>query len=182
MKIYTKRGDDGTTSLFGGRRVSKNELRIEVYGTVDELNSWTGFLRDHEEASSYRDLLKSLQDHLFAAGSVFATDPEKSDTLAISFDANAATDLLETEIDKMETSLPELKNFVLPGGLKANSVAHICRCVCRRAERLAVALSQNEKVDADLLGFLNRLSDFYFVLARKLSADSGAEEVTWKGQ
>jgi cob(I)alamin adenosyltransferase len=177
FKIYTKTGDQGETALFGGRRLLKSDLRIEAYGTVDELNSHLGLLRDYATAHDARDLLKSIQDRLFTLGSNLASDPEKS--LPVPDIREEDITILEQEIDRMNEGLPELKNFILPGGHPAVSFCHIARCVCRRAERLVVQLAQQEQVAPILIQYLNRLSDYLFVLARHLAQENGAEEVIW---
>lgn len=178
FKIYTKTGDQGQTSLFGGRRVSKAELRIDAYGTVDELNSCIGLLRDHLAAPDLRELLKSIQDRLFTLGANLASDPEKSlpkpDLLASDIDS------LEREMDRMDQGLPELRNFILPGGHPTVSFCHLARCVCRRAERIVVALSLAEPVDPIVIQYLNRLSDYLFILSRYIASQLGVEEITWK--
>jgi cob(I)alamin adenosyltransferase len=177
MKIYTKTGDAGTTGLFGGKRLPKNHLRIEAYGTVDELNSYVGLVRDVATNDEIRDLLKSVQDRLFTIGSNLASDPDKN---VITPDLNVADiEALEQAIDQMNEELPALRNFILPGGHTTVSFCHIARCVCRRAERLTVALHENEPVEALILKYLNRLSDYLFVLARKLGKDLGSEEISW---
>ncbi len=177
-KIYTKTGDQGETSLFGGKRLPKNHWRIEAYGTVDELNSFLGLLRDTIEPDGVKELLGVVQNQLFNIGSNLAMDPDKS------FDLPQVEDLhitqLEKAIDQMNSELPELKNFILPGGHPVVSYCHIARCVCRRAERRLVAVSLEEKVDPIMIKYLNRLSDYLFVLARKLGKDVGAAEVIWK--
>jgi cob(I)alamin adenosyltransferase len=185
MKVYTKTGDTGTTALFGGTRVSKHHIRIESYGTVDELNSHIGLVRDQEINSLYKEVLIEIQDRLFTVGAILATPPEKEtlkngekrlQNLGI-----IASDIefLEQEIDKMEESLPPMTHFVLPGGHTTVSYCHIARCVCRRAERLAVHLNDIEPTDELVIKYLNRLSDYLFVLARKLSFDLKADEVQW---
>lgn len=177
MKIYTKTGDSGTTGLFGGKRLPKNHLRIETYGTVDELNSYIGLVRDVTTDNETRDLLKSIQDRLFTIGSNLASDPDKN---VITPDLHVEDiEVLEKAMDKMNEALPALKNFILPGGHTTVSFCHVARCVCRRAERLVVALNENEPVEPLILKYLNRLSDYLFVLARKLGQDLGAEEVNW---
>lgn len=177
-KIYTKTGDLGETSLFGGKRLPKNHLRIEAYGTVDELNSWIGLVRDSIEQNEIRALLKEIQDRLFTLGSNLASDPDKD---MITPDIQE-TDIekLEQAIDKMNETLPPLKNFILPGGHTTVSFCHITRCVCRRTERNVVALAQNEAVEGIIIRYLNRLSDYLFVLGRKLAQDLSVEEVAWK--
>ena len=185
MKIYTKTGDGGTTALFGGTRVPKDHIRIDSYGTVDELNSYIGLIRDQEMAVHYKEILIEIQDRLFTVGAILATPPEKEvlkngqsrlKNLGI-----LETDilLLENEIDSMETALPPMTHFVLPGGHTTVSYCHIARCVCRRAERLAVHLDHQEPVEQLTIQYLNRLSDYLFVLARKLTFDLNAEEVKW---
>jgi cob(I)alamin adenosyltransferase len=176
FKIYTRTGDKGTTSLFGGARVSKAHIRIESYGTIDELNSYLGLVRDVAD-ESYRDLLKSIQDRLFVIGSNLASDPAKD--LPVPDILESDVEFLEKEIDRMNEGLPELKHFILPGGHSSVSFCHIARTVCRRAERLVVLLSEREKVDPILIRYLNRLSDFLFVFARQLGQDAGIEEVKW---
>ncbi|MEK6450735.1 MULTISPECIES: cob(I)yrinic acid a,c-diamide adenosyltransferase [Myroides] len=185
MKVYTKTGDKGTTALFGGTRVPKHHIRIESYGTVDELNSYIGLIRDQEMNQLYKNVLIEIQDRLFTVGAVLATDPEKAilkngkERLNIPKISEADMALLENEIDRMEESLPPMTHFVLPGGHTTVSFCHIARCVCRRAERLSVQLNEIEPVDESVLMYLNRLSDYLFVLARKLTFDLGAEEVKW---
>jgi cob(I)alamin adenosyltransferase len=185
MKVYTKTGDTGTTSLFGGTRVPKDHIRIESYGTVDELNSYIGLVRDQEMNTHYKEILVEIQDRLFTIGAILATPPEKEvkkngelrlKKLGI---LESDIELLENEIDAMEAELPPMTHFVLPGGHTTVSYCHLSRCVCRRAERLAVHLSHNEPVAEIAIKYLNRLSDYLFVLARKLSQDLQAEEVQW---
>jgi cob(I)alamin adenosyltransferase len=185
MKVYTKTGDTGTTALFGGTRVPKDHARIESYGTVDELNSYIGLIRDQEINQHFKDILVEIQDRLFTVGAILATPPEKEvlkngqkrlQNLGI---IESDIELLEKEIDSMEDSLPQMTHFVLPGGHTTVSYCHIARCVCRRAERLAVHLSHNEPVANIAIKYLNRLSDYLFVLARKLSKELNADEVKW---
>ncbi|MBK8704864.1 MAG: cob(I)yrinic acid a,c-diamide adenosyltransferase [Saprospiraceae bacterium] len=178
MRIYTKTGDKGDTSLFGGKRLPKSHLRIETYGTVDELNSFIGVLRDSTESKPIRSMLKEIQDRLFTLGANLASDPEKP--LATPDILDSDIEALENAIDEMTEQLPPLKNFILPGGHTTVSFCHVARCVCRRAERLAVALMQEEPVDEQIIRYLNRLSDYLFVLARQLSKDLGVEEVIWQ--
>jgi cob(I)alamin adenosyltransferase len=185
MKIYTKTGDTGTTALFGGTRVSKHHIRIESYGTVDELNSHIGLIRDQDMNSHYKEVLIEVQDRLFTVGAILATPPEKEtlkngekrlQNLGI---LESDIEFLENEIDRMEVSLPPMTHFVLPGGHTTVSYCHIARCVCRRAERLSVHLNDIEPTDELVIKYLNRLSDYLFVLARKLSLDVSADEVQW---
>lgn len=179
MKIYTKTGDAGETSLFGGSRVSKSSLRIESYGTVDELNSWIGLLRDSMDDEQMRSLLKAIQDRLFTLGAMLAADPKKPKLKKPDLHERDIV-LLENEIDRMNKSLQPLKVFILPGGHPVVSYCHIARCVCRRAERLVVALSGKEKIEPIGLKYLNRLSDFLFVLARWMGKKLNAEEIPWE--
>ena len=178
MKIYTKTGDKGFTSLIGGTRVPKHHIRIESYGTVDELNSYIGLIADQDIAGHDKGILKQIQDRLFTIGSSLASDPEKS-KMVIPDLHQEDIELLEKEMDTMNLQLPELRHFILPGGSDAISYCHIARCVCRRAERLAVHLSHNEPVADIAIKYLNRLSDYLFVLARKLTSDLKADEVKW---
>ena len=179
MKIYTKTGDQGLTSLIGGTRVLKSSLRIDAYGTVDELNSHIGLLRDQDINDSRRPLLKEIQDRLFTIGSSLASDPDKSKMKIPDLHAEDVL-LLEGEMDIMNEGLPELHAFILPGGHPAVSFAHVARCVCRRAERLVVHLQEDAFV-ADLVAiYLNRLSDYLFVLSRRMAFELGVEEVTWQ--
>lgn len=179
MKIYTRKGDQGETSLIGGTRVPKHHLRIDAYGTVDELNSWTGLLRDHVSDPFVRKELAEIQDRLFTIGSHLAADPEAS-RMSLPEILPGDCMALETSMDKMDDVLPEMRNFVLPGGHPVVSYCHVTRCVCRRAERLCVHLADGAPVKAEILQYLNRLSDYFFVLSRKLAMDLGAEEVPWK--
>jgi cob(I)alamin adenosyltransferase len=177
FKIYTKTGDKGDTSLFGGKRLPKNHLRIETYGTVDELNSYIGLVRDVLENEKFRSVLKEIQDRLFTIGSNLASDPAKSMITPDVLESDV--ELLEKEIDRMNENLPDLKNFILPGGHQYVSFCHLARCVCRRAERLVVALNLEEKVEPIIIHYLNRLSDYLFVLSRQISCDLGVEEIPW---
>ncbi|TCZ68657.1 cob(I)yrinic acid a,c-diamide adenosyltransferase [Flaviaesturariibacter aridisoli] len=181
MKIYTKTGDKGTTALIGGTRVPKSHLRIESYGTVDELNSWIGVSMDHLSDAHSVMTLREIQDRLFTLGSALACDPEKEPKLKIPDLHQGDVELLEKEIDRMNEALEPMRSFILPGGAPAVSFLHVARCVCRRAERLCVAL---QEVDADLetliLQYLNRLSDYLFVLARYAAHLLGVEEIKWK--
>ncbi|MDX5346021.1 MAG: cob(I)yrinic acid a,c-diamide adenosyltransferase [Hymenobacteraceae bacterium] len=179
MKIYTKTGDKGETSLIGGTRVKKYHLRIEAYGTVDELNSYIGLVRDQPVNESRKDLLKEIQDRLFTIGSSLASDPEKS-KMKIPDLLDSDIELLEQEMDSMNESLPELRNFILPGGHQSVSFCHIARCVCRRTERLAIELQEESFVEERVIKYLNRLSDYLFMLARKMTQELQAEEVPWK--
>ncbi|HUR12592.1 MAG TPA: cob(I)yrinic acid a,c-diamide adenosyltransferase [Flavitalea sp.] len=180
-KIYTKTGDKGQTSLIGGTKVPKNHLRIESYGTVDELNSWTGMLIDQLSDEHSRLVLREIQDRLFTIGSSLATDPLKEKKLALPDLHEEDIVLLEKEIDAMNEKLPVLRSFILPGGDIAISTAHVTRCVCRRAERLCVGMRE-EGMDGNELTikYLNRLSDYFFILARFIAVQKGVEEIQWK--
>lgn len=185
MKIYTKTGDAGTTSLFGGTRVPKYHLRIETYGTVDELNSHIGLLRDQKiDNKTYTTLLK-IQNELFTIGAMLATPPENEtlksgkNRLAINKITPLEISFLEHEIDTIQKTLPEMTHFILPGGHQTVSFCHITRCVCRRVERLTILLHEKEPVNKHILIYLNRLSDYFFVLARKLTVDTKAKEIPW---
>ncbi|MFN8286244.1 MAG: cob(I)yrinic acid a,c-diamide adenosyltransferase [Chitinophagales bacterium] len=179
MKIYTKTGDVGETSLFGGRRVLKSELRIEAYGTVDELNSWIGLLRDVQQKEEYRELLKEIQDRLFTVGSTLAADPE-NDKLKVPDLDETDVERLERSMDEMEEGLEPLRSFILPGGHVHVSYCHIARTVCRRAERLCVGLHHTADIHPLIIKYLNRLSDFLFMLGRRMAKDLGVEEVKWE--
>jgi len=178
MKIYTKTGDKGYTSLIGGTRVPKHHLRIESYGTVDELNSYIGLIRDQDIATHDKQILKEIQDRLFTIGSSLASDPERSKMIIPDLH-QADIELLEKEMDAMNEKLPELRHFILPGGNNAISFCHIARCVCRRAERLAVNLSVESTVEEKVNIYLNRLSDYLFVLARKIGNEQNIPENHW---
>jgi cob(I)alamin adenosyltransferase len=185
MKIYTKTGDKGKTSLFGGTRVPKYELRIEAYGTVDELNSYIGLLRDQKIEEHTSNSLLKIQHELFTIGSMLATPTAKKtlksgkERLNIPKISLEQILFLEQEIDRMEKELTPMTHFILPGGHQTVSFCHIARCVCRRAERLAVQLHEKEPINEHILSYLNRLSDYLFVLARKLSIDNKAKEIPW---
>lgn len=181
MKIYTKTGDQGTTSLFGGKRVSKADLRIDTYGTVDELNSWMGVLRDQEVNTSRKDILLAIQDRLFVVGSILATEPGNT---RVKIPALMEDDVLHLErhIDEMDSRLPAMRSFVLPGGHPSVSFGHVARTVCRRAERLVIALHQSEPVNPLVLKYMNRLSDYLFVLTREMAQELKVEESPWKPQ
>lgn len=179
MKIYTKTGDKGTTALFGGKRVSKADLRIETYGTIDELNSYVGLVRDQAVNQNRKSILVEIQDRLFTIGSILATEPGNTKVKVPSLQQEDVT-VLEKQIDAMDASLPPMKSFVLPGGHQSVSFCHVARTVCRRAERLVIALDAQEKIDALVIQYLNRLSDYLFMLSRKMSAELSAEEMPWK--
>lgn len=179
MKIYTRTGDEGTTALFGGQRVSKADLRIETYGTIDELNSWTGVLRDQEVNLVRKAELIEIQDRLFTIGSLLAVEPGNT---KVKVPQLSETDVafLEGRIDAMEAKLEPMKVFVLPGGHPSVSFGHVARTVCRRAERLVIALHSQEPVQPLVLRYMNRLSDYLFVLCRSMAAELKAPETPWK--
>ncbi len=179
MKIYTKTGDSGTTALFGGKRVSKADLRIDTYGTVDELNSYVGLVRDQEINTKRKDILVEIQDRLFTIGSILATEPGNTKVKIPSLIEDDIL-LLEKEMDLMESELPPMKFFVLPGGHQSISFCHVARTVCRRAERLTITLHTQEAIDPLVIKYLNRLSDYLFMLSRKMTQELGAEETPWK--
>lgn len=178
FKIYTKTGDKGETGLFGGARIPKDHERIEAYGTVDELNAFTGALIDQIPEELFSKFLKGVQEELFIIGSHLAQDPDKKGIPLPKFPDNA-TSRLESLIDEIDKELPTLRNFILPGGHPAVSSAHICRTVCRRAERRVVTLGANSTVPEWLVIYLNRLSDFFFMLSRYLTKYYGASERPW---
>ena len=179
MKVYTRKGDDGTTTLYGGKRIKKHHLRIEAYGTVDELNAHVGHLRDHCEEERLLEFLLEIQNDLFNIGSHLATvDPNMKKNLPKLTETLITK--LEVEIDTYDELLPPMKNFVLPGGHPVVSQAHIARCVCRRAERISIELAEDEEIHEHVIPFLNRLSDYLFVLSRKLTHDLGVEEIPWR--
>lgn len=183
MKIYTKTGDRGATSLIGGTKVPKSDVRIETYGTVDELNSWIGMVNDQLHDEEFRPVLKEIQDRLFTIGSSLATDADKEPKMKLPDLHAADIEFLEQKIDEMTAQLPPMKSFILPGGHVAVSSIHIARCVCRRAERLAVGMQQHELfVDPQVIQYLNRLSDYLFTLARYAAQKLGAEEIPWKAR
>lgn len=179
MKIYTKTGDQGTTALFGGTRVLKSHERIEAYGTVDELNALIGLLASYAINEKRKEFLIRIQEILFSMGALLAADPNKKN-LKLPTLTQDHINALEASIDHMEENLPELKSFILPGGHKEVAFCHLARTVCRRAERNVVKLGKTEKLPNYILIYLNRLSDYLFVLARKMTQELGAEEIPWK--
>lgn len=185
MKIYTKTGDQGSTALYGGTRVAKHHMRIDSYGTLDELNSWLGLIRDQEIDMQHKAVLLKIQDKLFTIGAILATDPEKAvlksgkERLQIAKISADDIGLMEREIDRMSEVLPPMTHFILPGGHTTVSYCHIARTVCRRAERLISFLHQKEPVNRELLAYINRLSDYLFILARMLSYELKVEEIKW---
>ena len=179
MKIYTRTGDDGTTSLAGGRRIPKHSPRVEAYGSVDELIAWIGMLRSFKENAARKELMIYIQSQLMACAAALASDDHNPELRVILPDKDCLK-LLEDEIDKMENSLRPLRNFILPGGNEVVSYCHIARCVCRRAERSVLRLNITEKSPEIVNKFLNRLSDYLFVLSRKISSEIDNEEIRWQ--
>jgi len=178
MKIYTKTGDKGETSLLGGKRVRKDDLRIEAYGTIDELNSYMGLLSDQEACASFRDFIRGVQQELFTIGSLLAADPEKTEIKLPKLSQSKILEI-ESSIDQLEQDLPPLKNFILPGGHPASSTAHVARCICRRSERRVVEMNAEIPLNPDILVYLNRLSDWLFVFSRYLLILTGNQEIPW---
>jgi cob(I)alamin adenosyltransferase len=178
MKIYTLTGDDGTTSLSGGKRIPKHHLRLEAYGSVDELISWIGLIRDHKENIERKEILFYIQDQLMKCAAALSMDPENFNSRIVLPD-NDCLSVIEKEIDRMDETLPPLNNFLIPGGNILVSYCHIARCVCRRAERAVLRLNETEKSPELVNKFLNRLSDFLFVLSRKIGFELDIEEIKW---
>ena len=179
MKIYTLTGDDGTTSLSGGRRVPKYSIRVDAYGSVDELIAWVGLLRDEHENEHRKSLLIYIQSQLMSCAAALSYDSGNPKARKILPDDDCVT-ILEQEIDLMEESLPPLNSFILPGGNILVSHCHITRCVCRRAERAIARLNSSEESPGIVIKFINRLSDFLFVLGRKIALELDIEEIKWK--
>jgi cob(I)alamin adenosyltransferase len=180
FRIYTKTGDEGMTGLIGGGRVLKSDHRIEAYGTIDELNSFLGLCRDLLKDGQEKQLLGEIQDRLFVIGSEMAKDPARETKMKIPALKEEDVTALEKGIDRMDGALPEMKNFILPGGHPTVSHIHIARCVCRRAERNCVGLNQISPLDPMIIRFLNRLSDYLFTLARFEGKQLGVEEIPWR--
>lgn len=180
MRIYTKTGDDGTSGLIGGTRVAKYDLRLESYGTVDELNSWVGLIRSQEQVDSpTKELLLSVQNNLFVIGARLATDLSKTDLSGRLPLREDDITRLEKEMDRILDHLPPMEHFVLPGGSNTISYCHLARTVCRRAERRVCRLANEAEIPSELIRYLNRLSDYLFVLSRKIAEDEGVDEVQW---
>lgn len=179
MKVYTKTGDAGTTSLVGGKRVPKECARLESYGTIDELNSQVGLLLTYVAEQQDRECLIGIQNCLFVVGAQLATEPESAHTLQSTITSDDVS-ALEKNIDRATEGLPKWRGFTLPGGCRAAALAHVCRTVCRRAERRILALNASEPVSSDLLAYVNRLSDYFYVLALRLNFLQGTEEILWK--
>lgn len=179
MKIYTKSGDKGKTSLIGGKRIDKDELQVEAYGSVDELNSNLGLLVEYLTQKNDKEFILEIQNKLFIIGSQLAFDIKSSNNLVLpSLDKNSIIKI-ENEIDLIESQVSKMTNFIIPGGSKIISICHICRSVCRRAERRVISLSKQTKIDSLIIIFLNRFSDYLFVLSRKIANDTGIEEILW---
>lgn len=179
MRVYTKTGDDGTSGLIGGTRVVKYDLRLESYGTVDELNSWIGLIRGQSIDASTRQILLSVQNNLFVIGARLATDLAKTDLSSRLPLKSEDLSLLENEMDRILDLLPPMEHFVLPGGSDTVSYCHLARTVCRRAERRVCQLAKELDIPSDLIKYLNRLSDYLFVLSRKVAVDEGISEIQW---
>ncbi len=179
MKIYTKTGDKGTTSLVGGTRVSKTALRIEAYGTVDELNSYIGLVRDQTVNEKRKDILKEIQDRLFTIGSILASEPEQSKKRLPDL-LESDVELLENEMDNMDKELEPMRYFILPGGHQSISFGHLARTICRRTERIVIRLAEESTVNELIIRYLNRLSDYLFVLCRIMAKELEVEEIAWK--
>ncbi len=179
MKIYTKTGDKGTTSLVGGTRVSKTALRIEAYGTVDELNSYIGLVRDQTVNEKRKDILKEIQDRLFTIGSILASEPEQSKKRIPDL-LESDVELLENEMDNMDKELEPMRYFILPGGHQSISFGHLARTICRRTERIVIRLAEESTVNELIIRYLNRLSDYLFVLCRIMAKELEVEEIAWK--
>lgn len=182
MKIYTKTGDLGETSLYGGKRISKAHIRIDAYGTVDELNSYIGLIRDYCTEKADKDFLFSVQNTLFNMGANLASNPEKEKSKMVEAITNTDIESVEKEIDRLNENLDPLQFFILPGGHPHISHAHIARCVCRRSERICVALAEIEAVEKEIIIYLNRLSDYLFTLARKMAKFLQIEELKWNAK
>jgi len=178
MKIYTKKGDKGHTSLMDGEIVKKHNLSVDAYGTIDELNSFIGLLKDYLIDNKIKVILNNIQLNLFSIGSILAAGKNKIKSSKVKIDKKDVLDL-ESHIDKLNEDLPELKNFIIPGGLKTSSYSHVCRSICRRAERKISELNKDISVDSNILAYVNRLSDFFFILSRHLKHSEGISESNW---
>jgi cob(I)alamin adenosyltransferase len=177
--VYTKTGDSGTTALIGGSRVPKTHIRLEAYGTIDELNSFIGLLVSYIEDHNEKLFLQQVQNKLFAVGSYLATDQSKAAIKKVSVITDEDIDKIEDRIDRIDSDLPPLRAFVIPGGTRASSAAHVCRTVCRRAERRIISMAEEYPVSQELLSYINRLSDYFFVLSRKTNLDADNQEIFW---
>ena len=180
MKLYTKTGDEGQTGLIGGTRVPKNDIRIEAYGTVDELNSFIGLLTTYPITENDKNFLRCIQNSLFTIGSYLATDTQKVELLQASILKIDSIEIIENEIDRLDTILPALSSFILPGGSQTGALSHVCRTISRRAERRLLDMNEVYNIDNHLLVYFNRLSDYFFALSRYFTFEAGAEEIYWK--
>jgi ATP:cob(I)alamin adenosyltransferase len=180
MKLYTKTGDKGQTGLIGGTRVPKNDVRIEAYGTVDELNSFIGLLTTYDISDLDRIFLRSIQNNLFTISSFLATDTTKVAVNQASILKPNSIELIESEIDRLDASIPSLSSFVLPGGSQSGALSHVCRTISRRAERRLFDMKEMYDIDNQMLIYINRLSDYFFALSRHLTVEKGVEEIYWK--
>lgn len=180
MKVYTKTGDNGTTSLFGGTRVPKHHIRIESYGTIDELNAYLGLIRDSLNNTNHINFIIQIQNDLFTLGAQLATEKVKEQKLTIETIDKKSIERIEKEIDQLQHNLPKMTHFILPGGHTSVSICHVARCICRRAERLITALNETEPIDQNNLQYINRLSDYLFVLSRKIGQEFNIEETKWQ--
>ena len=178
MKIYTKKGDSGHTSLIDGQIVNKHNLSVDAYGTVDELNSFLGLLKDYIKDEAIKDILNNIQPKLFSIGSILASGKNQDILEKVKIEKKDVK-YIEFHIDSMNNELPELKNFIIPGGHKISSYSHVCRSICRRAERRISELNNEQSVDPNILSYINRLSDFFFVLSRYLMYSDKIEETRW---
>ena len=178
MKIYTRKGDSGYTSLIDGKIVYKHNLSVAAYGTIDELNSFLGLLKDYIDNEKIKDVLNNIQLKLFSIGSILASGENQNISEKVKIEKKDV-EYIELEIDRLNESLPELKNFIIPGGHKISSYSHVCRSICRRAERKISELNKNSSVDPNILAYVNRLSDFFFVLSRFLKHSDNVSESYW---
>ena len=178
MKIYTRKGDSGHTSLIDGDTVNKHNLSVDAYGTIDELNSFLGLLKDYIKDDKIKDILNKIQIKLFSIGSILASGKNKNISEKVKIEKKDV-EYIELEIDRLNKDLPELKNFVIPGGHKTSSYSHVCRSICRRAERKISELNNKSSVDSNILAYVNRLSDFFFVLSRFLKYSDNVSESHW---
>ena len=178
MKIYTRKGDSGQTSLIDGDMVNKHNLSVDAYGTIDELNSFLGLLKDYVKDDKIKDILNKIQIKLFSIGSILASGKNQNISEKVKIEKKDV-EYIELEIDRLNKDLPELKNFVIPGGHKTSSYSHVCRSICRRAERKISELNNKSSVDSNILAYVNRLSDFFFVLSRFLKYSDNVSESHW---
>ena len=178
MKIYTRKGDSGQTSLIDGDMVNKHNLSVDAYGTIDELNSFLGLLKDYIKDDKIKDILNNIQIKLFSIGSILASGKNQNISEKVKIEKKDV-EYIELEIDRLNKDLPELKNFVIPGGHKTSSYSHVCRSICRRAERKISELNNKSSVDSNILAYVNRLSDFFFVLSRFLKYSDNVSESHW---